>query len=201
MGTGLSAAAGLNAYVPFVLVGLVARFTDVLTLPDGYGWIESPWAIAVASLLLLSEIVLDKIPAVDSINDIIGTAIRPATGGLVFAAAQAGASLDDSTWMQDHAWVGAVLGVAVAGVVHATKAVSRPVVNVSTGGVGGPIVSTAEDASSIGISLIALFAPVLVILVLVVIAWIVWRVWRRVARRRRRAAWAADAGPVGRSVE
>ncbi|MEP6856069.1 MAG: DUF4126 domain-containing protein, partial [Pedococcus sp.] len=68
-GMGLSAAAGLNAYIPFLLVALLARFSDVLTLPQSYAWIESWWAIGIGALLLLTEVVLDKIPAVDTVND------------------------------------------------------------------------------------------------------------------------------------
>ena len=67
-GMGLSAAAGLNAYIPFLVVALAARFTDVITLPTSLMWIESGWAIGIGSVLLLAEIVLDKIPAVDTIN-------------------------------------------------------------------------------------------------------------------------------------
>ena len=63
-GAGLSAAAGLNAYIPFLLVGLLARFTDVITLPGEWQWIESWWALGIGTVLLISELVLDKIPVV-----------------------------------------------------------------------------------------------------------------------------------------
>ena len=46
-GMGLSAAAGLNAYIPFLVVALAARFTDVITLPTSLTWIESGWAIGI----------------------------------------------------------------------------------------------------------------------------------------------------------
>jgi hypothetical protein len=186
MGTGLSAAAGLNAYIPFLLVGLVARFTDVLTMPDSYRWIESPWALSLAAVLLLAEIVLDKIPVIDTINDAIGTVIRPAVGGLIFAATQAAEQVDNSPWMREHPWIGIVGGVVVAGAVHVTKAVSRPAINLTTGGVGGPIVSAVEDASSAVLSLIALFIPVLVIAALIVLGWGLIAMWGRVLRARRR---------------
>ena len=32
-GFGLAAAAGLNAYIPLLALGLLARFTDLVTLP------------------------------------------------------------------------------------------------------------------------------------------------------------------------
>ena len=125
-GMGLSAAAGLNAYIPFLIVALIARFTDVITLPATYAWIESWWAIGIGSVLLLSEVVLDKIPAVDSVNDAVQTFIRPAMGGLIFAATAAAEELDSSAWMAAHPWVGIVLGVVVSGLVHAGKAAARP---------------------------------------------------------------------------
>lgn len=186
MGTGLAAAAGLNAYIPFLLVGLVSRFSDVLELPDSYRWIENPWVLTAATVLLLTEIVLDKIPVIDTINDAVGTIVRPVIGGVIFAATQAAEQVDASAWMQDHAWVGAVAGVAVAGIVHVTKTVSRPAINLTTGGAGGPVVSVAEDASSFSLSLIAIFLPALVIGALILLGWGLWAMWSRVARARRR---------------
>jgi len=112
---GLSAAAGLNAYIPFLVVALVSRFTDLITLPAGYEWIDSNWAIGIGSALLLAEIVLDKIPAVDTVNDTIQTFIRPSMGGLIFAASTAASEVDNSAWMQDNPWVSVVLGVIISG--------------------------------------------------------------------------------------
>jgi hypothetical protein len=193
-GMGLSAAAGLNAYIPFLIVALVARFTDYLTLPASYAWIESWWAIGIGVVLLAAEVVLDKVPAVDSVNDAIQTFIRPTMGGLIFAATSAAASLDNSTWMTQHPWVGVVLGVITSGLVHGGKTVARPVINAGTLGFGAPVVSTVEDGASAGLSLAALFTPILAFLLLILLAalliwlWITVRRWRR--RGDRRAALA-----------
>jgi len=185
-GMGLSAAAGLNAYIPFLIVALVARFTDVITLPATYAWIESWWAIGIGSVLLLSEVVLDKIPAVDSVNDAVQTFIRPAMGGLVFAATAAAADLDSSAWMAAHPWVGIVLGVVVSGLVHTGKKAASAVVNMGTAGFGAPVVSTAEDGASVGLSLAALFAPLLCLVALILLAWVLIAGSLRVRRWRRR---------------
>ncbi|TWP38652.1 DUF4126 domain-containing protein [Leekyejoonella antrihumi] len=179
-GAGLSAAAGLNAYIPFLLVALLARFTDVINLPPAYHWIESPWAIGIGVLLLVSELVLDKIPAVDSVNDLVGTAIRPATGGLIGAATQSAGTLDHSSFMQQHVWIGAVGGLVIAGLVHGAKSAARPVANIASFGVAAPILSTVEDTASMGLSLIAVFLPVLVILALIALACASWTIIRRV---------------------
>jgi hypothetical protein len=185
-GMGLAAAAGLNAYIPFLVVALVARFTDLITLPASYAWIESWWAIGIGSVLLLSEVVLDKIPAVDTVNDAVQTFIRPAMGGLMFAATSAAAEIDNSTWMAENPWVSIVLGVVVSGLVHTGKVAARPVVNLGTGGLAAPVVSTAEDGASVGLSLAALFAPLLALVGLLVLAWALIAGSLKVRRWRRR---------------
>ncbi|MBT9255126.1 DUF4126 domain-containing protein [Phycicoccus sp. MAQZ13P-2] len=194
-GTGLSAAAGLNAYIPFLVVALVARFTDLIVLPAGYEWMTSGWAIGVGSLLLLAEVVLDKIPAVDTVNDAIQTFIRPSVGGLIFSATSAASEIDRSTWMADHPWVGVVLGVVVAGLVHTGKMAARPVVNGATVGLGAPVVSTVEDGASIGLSVVAILAPVFVVVALGLLAWLLVWMWLRVREWRRSRRPPSYAGP------
>jgi len=191
-GAGLSAAAGLNAYIPYLVVALLARFTDVITLPSGFSWVESTPSIVIASILLVGEIIVDKIPALDSVNDALGTVVRPASGAVVFAATAAAANLDNSPWMTQHPWVGLIGGAIVAGIFHTGKAAARPVANAGTAGFAAPVMSTAEDATSILLSLAAVFAPVLALVVLIAVAWMLWRLWRRVAAmRERRSSYAA----------
>lgn len=188
-GIGLSAAAGLNAYIPFLVVGLLARFTDLVVLPAGFTWIESGWALGIGAVLLLAEVVLDKVPAVDTVNDAIATFIRPSMGGLVFAATSAAQQLEQSSWMTEHAWVGVVIGIVVSGVVHAGKMSARPVINAGTLGAGAPVVSTVEDTASVGLSLVAVLWPALVVVVVVLLAWALVGLLR--VRRRWR-----DPGPA-----
>lgn len=182
-GIGLSAAAGLNAYVPFLLVALLDRFTGVVDLPAGWEWMSSWWVIGVCAVLLVAEIVLDKVPVVDSMNDTIQTFVRPATGGVVFAATSAARDVESSTWVQENPWVTVLAGVVVAGLVHAGKATTRPLVNAATVGVGAPLVSTAEDGASVGLSLAAVFLPILVLVLLALLVW----AFVALRRRRRRA--------------
>lgn len=188
-GAGLSAAAGLNAYIPFLVVALVARFTDVLTLPASYAWIESWWAIGICAALLLVEVVLDKIPLVDTVNDTIQTVVRPATGGLVFAATQAADDLERSSgWLQDNPWVGMLLGAVVSGVVHGGKAVSRPAIDAGSLGTATPVVSAVEDSFSVTLALVAVFWPVLVVFLLLGLAAVLVAGLMMVVRWRRRRA-------------
>ncbi|MET9067861.1 DUF4126 domain-containing protein [Streptosporangium sandarakinum] len=183
-GLGLSTAAGLNAYIPLLVVGVLANLTDEVRLPSEFAWLSNGWVLAIIGVLLLAEIVLDKVPAVDSVNDMIQTVVRPASGGVVFSATEAAARLDGSTWMSHNPWLSWVLGIAIALAVHVMKSTARPVVNVSTAGVGAPVVSTLEDAGSLGMSLVAVFLPILVIVGVAILALFGWWAIRKVRRRR-----------------
>jgi hypothetical protein len=185
-GLGLSTAAGLNAYIPLLVVGVLANVTDAVKLPEGYAWLSHWGVLAVIAVLLAAEFVLDKVPAVDTVNDFIQTAVRPAAGGVVFSATSAAAELENSTWMSQNPWAGWVLGIVLALAVHLLKTASRPVVNASTAGVGAPVASVAEDGGALGLSLVAIFAPILVIIALILLALIAWWVIRKVRRLRAR---------------
>ncbi|WP_436496521.1 DUF4126 domain-containing protein [Actinokineospora sp. HUAS TT18] len=189
-GMGLSAAAGLNAYIPILVVGMLANFTDAVRLPNEFSWLGNGWVLGIVGVLLAAEFVLDKVPVVDSVNDTIQTAIRPASGGIVFSATAAAAEVDNSTWMSEHPWVGWLLGIVTALIVHLMKSTARPVINASTVGLGGPVVSAVEDAGSVSLSFVAIFLPILVIVFLIALAFMVVWTYRKVrafrARTKRR---------------
>ncbi|NOX63651.1 MAG: DUF4126 domain-containing protein [Chloroflexi bacterium] len=170
---GLSSAAGLNAYLPLLIVGLLARFTDLVTLNAPWDALENPWVLALLVVLLIIEMTADKIPAVDSVNDAIQTFIRPAAGAILFASS--------SNIIADMSPALALaIGIFAAGGVHAVKATARPVVTATTGGVGNPVVSLAEDVVSAIMTLIAILLPMIAaILVLAVGFWVGRWFWRR----------------------
>ncbi|HET6482361.1 MAG TPA: DUF4126 domain-containing protein, partial [Actinoplanes sp.] len=85
-GTGLAASAGLNAYIPLLTMGLLARYTDAIDLPTGWSWLANGWTLLILALLLAIEVVADKIPVVDHVNDVVQTVVRPTAGGLAFGA-------------------------------------------------------------------------------------------------------------------
>jgi hypothetical protein len=87
--------------------------------------------------------------------------------------------------MADHPYVGIGLGVLVAGLVHTGKVVARPAINAGTLGAGAPVVSAAEDTASVGLSLIAIFIPVLVVVALLLLGVGLYLLSRKVRRWRR----------------
>jgi Flp pilus assembly protein TadB len=79
-----------------------------------------------------------------------------------------------------------VMGLLVAGSVHAVKSLAvRPVVTATTGGAGNVPVSIAEDILATILSIIAVVTPILIAVMLVIGgALIVWLIWRRINRER-----------------
>jgi hypothetical protein len=191
-GTGLAASAGLNAYIPLLTMGLLARFSDLIDLPTGWQWLSNGWVIAILALLLAVEVVADKVPVVDHVNDIVQTVVRPTAGGLAFGAGSSSETVtvtDPGSFFGSHQWVPIAAGVVIAFTVHGVKAASRPVINATTAGVGAPVASTAEDFSSVVLSVLAILLPVLVLVGLVVLIFAgIWVIRRRRQRRRDRQA-------------
>lgn len=186
-GFGLASAAGLNAYIPLLSIGLLSRYTNLVQLPSGWSWLENGWLLALVAVLLLIEIVADKIPALDSVNDAVQTFVRPTSGGIVFAsgtAAQTAAISDPGEFARTGQWVPVAIGVVTALVVSLTKTTVRPAANVATGGVAAPVLSTIEDAASVGLTFIAILIPAMVILILIALVWGAVRLLRRRQRRR-----------------
>lgn len=185
-GLGLSAAAGLNAFIPMLVVGLLDRYGDLVRLPAEFGWLTNGWVLLGLGVLLAAEVVLDKVPVVDSVNDAVQTFVRPAAGGAVFAATDAAGRFDSSDFLREHSWIGWVAGILVALTVHAGKASARPFVNAGTAGTGAPVVSTAEDTASLVMSVTAIVAPIVALILLLVLAYAGFRLIRRRRRKRRR---------------
>ena len=188
-GFGLATAAGLNAYIPMLLLGLMGRFTSLVNLPTGWSWLENGWVLAIVAVLLAVEIVADKVPALDSINDTVQTFVRPTSGGIVFGsgtAAQTAAISDPAEFARTGQWVPVIIGVVTALAVHLTKTAVRPAANVATAGVAAPVLSTLEDITSVSLTFIAILIPALVLIILIALIWAA--VWLLRKRRRRRVA-------------
>jgi len=186
-GLGLATSAGLNAYIPLLAIGLLARYTDLITLPASWAWLENGWVVVILVILLAIEMVADKIPLVDHANDVIQTFIRPTAGGLAFGAASGSSTVtvkDPSTFFTSHQWVPIVVGILVSLTVHTAKATARPVINATTVGFGAPVASTIEDIISVFTSVIAIVLPVVGLFVM--LGLVVVFVWLRKRRKRRK---------------
>ena len=186
-GTGLAAAAGLNAYIPLLLMGIAGRI-DWIQLPNGWLWLENEWVMVILGVLFIIEIIADKVPAVDSVNDWIQTAVRPASGGIVFAGGIGTSTVavdDPGNFFSSGAWIPVVIGIVLALLMSLAKSAVRPVANIATGGAAAPALSTAEDGASVVLVILAIVAPVLVLIALGLVILCFVMLLRRMRRRRR----------------
>ena len=127
---GLSGAAGLNAWIPLLAVGLLSR-AGQLELADGYDWLASTPALIVLGAAFVLDFVGDKVPAIDSLLHAVGTVVHPAAGAIVFAGPTEVPTDVPSIVLF-------ALGASVAGSLHATRATVRPVSTTMTAGAGNP---------------------------------------------------------------
>ncbi len=177
MGIALAACAGLRAWLPLLIVGVLGRL-GYLELQDGFTFLTSNGALLVLVTATVVEIIGDKVPTIDHLLDGIGTVLRPAAGTVL--AASMFVNLDPLTALL----LGLLAGGTTALTVHTWKAVVRTGVSALFPvhfGLGNTVLSLAEDAlTAIAVALI-LFIPVIALLVAVVGTVLVVRfVYRRV---------------------
>ena len=185
-GLGVSAPAGFNAYLALLLVGIGGRLGWV-NLSSPYDVLQGNTALGVLVVLLTVEIVADKIPALDSVNDVVGAVVRPASGAVLFAGT-------NSVVTDELPLLSLLIGGAAAGGLHAFKAGARPVWTVSTGGLANPVVSVFEDLAAGATVVLSMLAPVVGVLVLLLVlglASVLLVRLRRAGRRLRGGAGAA----------
>ncbi|NTY00836.1 DUF4126 domain-containing protein [Deinococcus sp. JMULE3] len=172
---GLSGAAGLNAFIPLLVVGLLSR-ADVIQLNAPFDLLANPWVLLGVAVIGALDFVGDKIPGVDHVLHVAGGVVNAAAGAVLFASQAGVADVPPALSM--------ALGLIVAGGVQATRTAVRPVATATTAGLGNPVVSTVEDGTSLLLSALAVFAPLLAALLLVMVVVGVYRFWA--ARRVRR---------------
>lgn len=164
---GLSASAGLNAYIPLLVVALLARYTELIKLNSTWEPMTSWWVIGVLIFLSVIEFFADKIPAINHVNDIVQTFVRPTAGAVVFAATS-------TQGVQINPLFALIAGLLVAGGVHAVKSLAiRPAVTVTTGGAANIGVSMLEDVTSTVVSFLSIIGPVIIACILVLITAII----------------------------
>ncbi len=188
---GLALPAGLNAWLPFLVLALADRYTTVVELVGPFNFISSTAGLIIILLLLPIELIADKIPGADHISDLVHAFIRPVAGAIL-AAAIADASGDVD------AWFGAIVGGASAGAAHAAKMSTRPVITASTAGVGNPVASVIEDFIATLTSIVAVFLPLLLLVVLPLAVFGLYTLWQRLKRgsERLRAAVRRSSSPT-----
>jgi len=177
---GLSASAGLNAYIPLLVVSLVAKFTGLIKLSEPWDALTSWWIIGLLIALSIVEFFADKFPAVNHVNDVIQSFVRPSAGAILFAASA-------QSITEVHPVLSIAAGILVAGSINAVKSlVIRPAVTATTAGAANTPVSMLEDVTSTAVSALSILLPYLMLAFLVIIAVAItwWLIARSVHKKQ-----------------
>jgi hypothetical protein len=174
---GLSASAGLNAYIPLLVIGVLAHYTNLIKLNSPWDTLANPWILIMLGILLIIEMLADKVPAVNHINDLIQTFVRPVAGAVVFAAST-------NVFHSVNPVLALACGLLVAGSIHLAKSAAvRPLVTATTGGAGNVPVSVAEDVVSTAVSFLSILVPIAIAsIAAIVLLYLIWWWARRTSK-------------------
>ena len=180
---GFSFAAGVNLYATVAILGLASRYGWV-SLPPQFQAFNNNVVIGVAAFMYLIEFFADKIPYVDSVWDVVHTAIRPVGGALIAVTTLGDASPTVQALV-------ALLGGTVAAGSHLTKTSTRAAANASPEPFSNWILSIGEDLLVVGLGYLALRHPIAalavvatLLVIIAIFATVIVRTVRRWFRRR-----------------
>ena len=173
---GAAWASGINLYAAILVLGLLGT-SGHLILPADLQILMNPLVLFAAGAMYLVEFFADKIPGVDNSWDALHTFIRIPAG----AAMAVGAVGDVDPAVSVAV---AIVGGGLAAGVHATKAGSRVLINVSPEPFTNWVTSLSEDVLVIVGLWTALHYPwvfvVFLLLCIVMMVWLLPKLWRGV---------------------
>lgn len=152
----LAATAGVRAWLPLLLAGLLVR-AGWLELGPSFAFLGSTKALVIFGVATVIEILGDKIPAVDHALDVLGAPLKLGAGALL-AAAAFGTVSDPLTSVV----LGVAVGAPTALVPHAAKSLFRAASTALTGGLANPLISLLEDVVAIALFALAVLVPIAV---------------------------------------
>jgi Domain of unknown function (DUF4126) len=181
LGIGLSASVGFRVFLPLFALSLAAYF-NVWELNESWMWIGSTTALITLGIATIVEIIAYYLPVVDNALDTIAIPLATIAGTAVMVSTVADLS-PVITWA-----LAIIAGGGTAAAVKSSTSVTRFGSTVSTAGVANPLVSTIETGTSIVMSIISIFIPVLAIILVLVILYIVFRLYKKLKFRKTKSS-------------
>jgi len=172
LGIALAAATGLRVFLPMLIVS-GAAYTGHLSLDNSFAWLATPSALTMLSVAALAEILAYYIPVIDNLLDTLATPAALVAGTVVSAAVMA----DVPPMVK---WTAAVIaGGGIAGLTQGVTAMLRAHSTVLTGGLGNPVIATAELGAALIMSFLALVVPAVAIALVILFLWLAIRLLHR----------------------
>lgn len=175
-GIGLAAACGFRVFLPLLAASLAVN-AGFLNPSPGLLWIGSQPVVILLAVATVLEILGYYIPWVDHALDTVATPAAIVAGAIV--AATAFGDINPAV-----KWMAALIaGGGVAAAVQGGTVLTRAFSTAATGGVGNPLVASAELAGSLTLVLLAILIPIAGVLIVLLLLVIFLRL---LLKRRRR---------------
>jgi uncharacterized membrane protein len=172
LGIGLASATGFRVFLPLFALRLASYF-QVFEINQNWQWIGGIPALITLGIAMLAEIGAYYIPFVDNLLDTIATPLAAIAGTIVMVSTM----VDVNPTLS---WVMAIIaGGGTATAMQGMTSITRLASSVKTGGLGNPVVSTAETGTAITLSSVAIFLPIIGILLVVLLLILFFYVYRK----------------------
>jgi hypothetical protein len=145
-------ASGVNSYAAVLVLGLLGRFGHIGAIPPV---LERPSVLAAAAVLYIGQFVVGKIPMLDSVWDVVHTAVRPVVGGAIGVVVAQHADATSAATI-----AAATLGGVSAAASHVVKTGMRVGINASPEPFSNIVASLLEDLGVVSLVSLAVFHPV-----------------------------------------
>ena len=176
LGIALAAATGFRVFLPMLIVS-GAAYAGHLQLDSSFAWLGTPSALTMLSVAALAEVLAYYVPVIDNLLDTLATPAALIAGTIVSAAV-----VTDVPPMVK--WTAAVIaGGGIAGLTQGLTGILRAHSTVLTGGLGNPVIATAELGGALLISFLALVAPAAAVALVILFLLVAIRLLRRLFRR------------------
>ena len=172
LGIGLSASVGFRVFLPLFALSLASYF-NVWQLNESWQWIGSSAALIALGVATVVEIFAYFIPYIDNLLDSITVPLAAVAGTAIMLSTVADLS-PLITWS-----LAIIAGGGTAVAVAGTSGTTRLASTVSTGGLGNPVVSIFETGTSIIMSIVSIFLPILAAILALLILLIVYKLYRK----------------------
>lgn len=172
LGIGLAASVGFRVFLPLFALSLAAYF-NVWELNDSWAWIGGTTAVITLGIATIVEIAAYYIPLVDNALDAIAIPLATIAGTAVMVSTVADLS-PVITWA-----LAIIAGGGTAAAIKSSAGATRLGSTVSTAGFANPVVATVETGTSIMMSILSIFLPVVAIIFVFIIFYIVFRLYKK----------------------
>lgn len=177
LGIGLSASAGFRVFVPLLFLS-IASYMGVVPLNESWEWAGSLSAVLILGVAALVELIAYYIPYVDNLLDTITVPLAAIAGTAVMVSV-VGDMEPVYTWT-----LAIIAGGGTAATVATTAGAARLTSTATTGGLGNPIISTAEAGFSGILSILSLIAPIFAVILVIVIFIVMIKMYKKMFHKK-----------------